>query len=83
MKQIFGKLIEVWLNMSLCQKYTVNLSTEEAEKLRSLIKTGKSKARSITRAHILLMASVRNRASSVEPSAIQILSKLACANLTL
>jgi hypothetical protein len=41
----------------MAKKYTVNLSNEELEKLRSLIKTGKSKARSITRAHILLMAS--------------------------
>jgi transposase len=41
----------------MAKKYTVNLSQEEVEKLRSLIKTGKSKARSITRAHILLMAS--------------------------
>ncbi|MBW4608042.1 MAG: helix-turn-helix domain-containing protein [Hassallia sp. WJT32-NPBG1] len=39
------------------KKYTVNLSDLEVDKLRSLIKTGKSKARSITRAHILLMAS--------------------------
>jgi transposase len=39
------------------KKYTVNLSALEVEQLRSLIKTGKSKARSITRAHILLMAS--------------------------
>ena len=39
----------------MVKKYTVSLSTEEVEKLRSLIKTGKSKARSITRAHILLM----------------------------
>lgn len=38
------------------KKYTVNLSDSEVEQLRSLIKTGKSKARSITRAHILLMA---------------------------
>jgi transposase len=41
------------------KKYTVNLSALEVEQLRSLIKTGKSKARSITRAHILLMASER------------------------
>ncbi|WP_225912654.1 IS630 family transposase [Nostoc flagelliforme] len=41
----------------MAKKYTVNLSNEEVEKLRSLIKTGKSKARTITRAHILLMAS--------------------------
>lgn len=40
----------------MVKKYTVDLKTEEVEKLRSLIKTGKSKARSITRAHILLMA---------------------------
>ncbi|MBD2470368.1 helix-turn-helix domain-containing protein [Nostoc sp. FACHB-145] len=39
----------------MVKKYTVDLKTEEVEKLRSLIKTGKSKARSITRAHILLM----------------------------
>ena len=41
----------------MAKKYTVDLSNEEAEKLQSLIKTGKSKARSITRPHILLMAS--------------------------
>ncbi len=41
----------------MAKKYTINLTQEELEKLRSLIKTGKSKARSITRAHILLMAS--------------------------
>lgn len=41
----------------MAKKYTVNLSNEEVGVLRSLIKTGKSKARSITRAHILLMAS--------------------------
>lgn len=40
----------------MAKKYTVNLSKEEVEKLRSLIKTGLNKARSITRAHILLMA---------------------------
>ncbi len=40
----------------MAKKYTVDLNTEEVEKLRSLIKTGKSKARSLTRAHILLMA---------------------------
>jgi transposase len=39
------------------KKYTVNLSDLEVEQLRSLIKTGTHKARSITRAHILLMAS--------------------------
>ena len=39
------------------KKYTVILSELELDKLRSLIKIGKSKARSITRAHILLMAS--------------------------
>ncbi len=39
------------------KKYTVNLSDSEVGQLRSLIKTGKSKARSITRAHILLMVS--------------------------
>jgi transposase len=40
----------------MAKKYTVNLTKEEVEKLRSLIRCGKSKARSITRAHILLMA---------------------------
>ncbi|MBD2732213.1 hypothetical protein H6G96_39745, partial [Nostoc sp. FACHB-892] len=40
----------------MAKKYTVNLSKEEVDILRSLIKTGKSKARSMTRAHILLMA---------------------------
>ncbi|WP_243147252.1 IS630 family transposase [Scytonema sp. UIC 10036] len=41
----------------MAKKYTVNLSNEEVEKLQSLIKKGEAKARSITRAHILLMAS--------------------------
>ncbi|AUB43171.1 hypothetical protein COO91_09342 (plasmid) [Nostoc flagelliforme CCNUN1] len=53
MRQVFGKLIEVLATVSImAKKYTVNLSNEEVEKLRSLIKTGKSKARTITRAHI-------------------------------
>jgi transposase len=38
------------------KKNTVNLSQAEIEKLYSIIKTGSSKARSITRAHVLLMA---------------------------
>ncbi len=38
------------------KKNTVNLSQAEIEKLYSIIKTGSSKARSITRAYVLLMA---------------------------
>jgi Homeodomain-like domain len=38
------------------KKYTVNLSEPEIEKLRSLIKSGKSKARVVTRGRILLMS---------------------------
>jgi hypothetical protein len=41
----------------MAKKYTVNLTDAEVELLRSLIRRGTSKARSITRAHILLMAS--------------------------
>lgn len=50
-------LISVLGGSIVAKKYTVNLTNEEVEKLRSLIKTGEAKARSITRAHILLMAS--------------------------
>ncbi len=54
----FGKLIEVLATVSImAKKYTINLSNGEVAYLRSLIKTGKSKARTIARAHILLMTS--------------------------
>lgn len=38
------------------KKYTINLNSAEVEQLRSLIRSGTSKARTITRARILLMA---------------------------
>lgn len=41
----------------MAKKYIVDLSEAELSQLRSLTKTGKHKARSITRANILLMAS--------------------------
>ncbi len=41
----------------MTKKYIVDLSEVEESQLRSLIKTGKRKARTITRAYILLMAS--------------------------
>jgi transposase len=40
----------------MAKKYTINLTEVEIEKLRSLIRCGKSKARTITRARIVLMA---------------------------
>jgi transposase len=41
----------------MAKKYIVNLNEVELSQLQSLIKTGKHKARTITRANILLMAS--------------------------
>ncbi len=41
----------------MVKKYIVDLDEAEISQLRSLTKTGKHKARSITRANILLMAS--------------------------
>jgi transposase len=40
----------------MAKKYTINLSEPEIEKLRSLIKSGRNKARVITRGRILLMS---------------------------
>ncbi|GAX45353.1 transposase [Tolypothrix sp. NIES-4075] len=40
----------------MAKKYIVNLSEDEVSQLRTVIKTGKRKARIITRVHILLMA---------------------------
>lgn len=40
----------------MVKKHTIKLSESEISQLRSLTKSGSSKARSITRAHILLMA---------------------------
>ena len=42
----------------MAKKYIVDLSEDEVSQLQTLIKKGKHKARTITRAHILLMASV-------------------------
>ncbi len=41
----------------MAKKYIVDLSEDEVSQLQTLIKKGKHKARTITRAHILLMAS--------------------------
>jgi hypothetical protein len=41
----------------MAKKYIVDLNEAELSQLQSLTKTGKHKARSITRANILLMAS--------------------------
>jgi Winged helix-turn helix len=41
----------------MAKKYIVDLSEDEVSQLQTLIKTGKHKARIITRVHILLMAS--------------------------
>ncbi|WP_416350944.1 IS630 family transposase [Rivularia sp. UHCC 0363] len=41
----------------MSKKYTVNLSEPEVEKLRSLIRSGRNKARVVTRGRILLMSS--------------------------
>lgn len=41
----------------MAKKYIVDLSEEEVSQLQSIIKKGKHKARTITRANILLMAS--------------------------
>jgi transposase len=40
----------------MSKKYTVNLSEPEVEKLRSLIRSGRNKARVVTRGRILLMS---------------------------
>lgn len=40
----------------MAKKYIVDLSEDEVSQLQKLIKKGKHKARTITRAHILLMA---------------------------
>jgi transposase len=40
----------------MIKKYTVNLTEEELEKLRTIIRAGKTKARTITRARIILMS---------------------------
>lgn len=41
----------------MAKKYIVDLSEDKVSQLQTLIKKGKHKARTITRAHILLMAS--------------------------
>ena len=41
----------------MAKKYIVDLSEDEVSQLGTLIKTGKRKARIMTRVHILLMAS--------------------------
>ncbi|MCC5669576.1 hypothetical protein LC653_38595 [Nostoc sp. CHAB 5784] len=41
----------------MVKKYIVDLSEDEVSQLQTLIKKGKHKARTITRANILLMAS--------------------------
>jgi DNA-binding NarL/FixJ family response regulator len=41
----------------MAKKYVVDLNEAELSQLRSLTKTGKHKARTITRANILIMAS--------------------------
>ncbi|MBW4675148.1 MAG: hypothetical protein KME52_14340 [Desmonostoc geniculatum HA4340-LM1] len=41
----------------MAKKYIVDLNEDEVSQLQSIIKKGKHKARSITRANILLMAS--------------------------
>lgn len=49
----------------MAKKYIVDLEEAELFQLQSLIKTGKHKARTITRANILLMASERYSDSAI------------------
>ena len=52
------------------KKYVVNLSAEERERLEALIHVGKSSARMLTRARILLKADVSDAGEGWSDSAI-------------
>ncbi|MCL6753170.1 helix-turn-helix domain-containing protein [Nostoc sp. CCCryo 231-06] len=49
----------------MAKKYIVHLSEDEVAQLQSIIKKGRHKARTITRANILLMAAVDETDSAI------------------